>query len=542
MTDSPTTTTVDVAIIGYGPVGVTAATLLAQAGLRVLAVDRDADLYARARAISTDEEVIRIWQRIGLAERLKSDMLAGRAIDFVDTRGRSFMSFDPASRGNGHPTQLFIYQPALERVLREGAERYPGLQVRLGQECIDRQQDADGVTLTVRDVADGTVSTVRAAYVIAADGGSSATRTQLGIGFDGRTYEDRWVVIDTRVLRPWPDVDRLRFHCNPTRPAVDCPTPLGHHRWEFPVLPGDDEAELVSEPAIRRLLAAQGIGDEHVEVLRAVVYSHHVRFASRWRDGRIFLAGDAAHVMPPWIGEGMASGIRDAANLSWKLVDVIQGRLDERALDSYEPERKPHVRALTRLAVRFGRIITERNRTLARLRDPVIRTAMRVPALGDYVRSGAWFPDSYLATGLLDAGRGTRRGAVGWTLPQPIVLAGDGEQRLLDDALPPGWTVLTLDGSHPAGLDAWTDAGATAVAVRGGWQAPVPWAVVDLSGVIRRWFAQHHAEAVVLRPDGVVFGQARRGTALPVPPLRRVPTTTVAIHPTSAARSTEAAA
>lgn len=219
--------------------------------------------------------------------------------------------------------------------------------------------------------------------MIAADGGSSPTRSRLGIGFEGRTYEDRWVVIDTKVLREWSDVDRLRFHCNPARPAVDCPTPLGHHRWEFPVLPGDDEAELVTEGAVRRLLADQGIGPDHVEVLRAVIYSHHVRFADRWRAGRIFLAGDAAHVMPPWIGQGMASGVRDVNNLCWKLDGVLKGQLPDAALDSYETERMPHVREVTKSAVFFGRVITERRRALTALRNPLFRAAMRTPLLGE---------------------------------------------------------------------------------------------------------------------------------------------------------------
>lgn len=296
----------DVAVIGYGPTGVTAANLLGAMGLRVVVVERDAEIYTRARAISTDEEVLRIWQRTGLADRLKQDMLAERPLDFVDARGRPFLSAHPTPRGHGHPPQMFIYQPALEQVLRDGVGRYPNVEILLRHECLRLREDAHGCELTVAG-ADDSVRRLRASYVIAADGGSSLTRAQLNIGYEGRTYEDRWVVIDTEMLKPWPDHDRLRFRCDPARPAVDCPTPLGHHRWEFPILPGDDETYLTTDDAVYGLVSRYGIGRDNIKILRATVYSHHVRFASRFRVGRVFLAGDAAHAMPPWIGQGMAA-------------------------------------------------------------------------------------------------------------------------------------------------------------------------------------------------------------------------------------------
>lgn len=365
--------TYDVAVIGYGPTGVTAANLLGAMGLKVVALDRDAEIFSRARAISTDEEVMRIWQHAGLAERLKQDMLTERPVDFVDAHGRPFLSARPTPRGHGHPPQMFIYQPVLEQVLRDGVDGYPNVRVLLGHECLRLHQDAAGVELTLVGTDDDTVHRLRATYVIAADGGSSLTRAQLNIGYEGTTYEDRWVVIDTRMLKPWPDHDRLRFHCDPARPAVDCPTPLGHHRWEFPILPGDDEKQLTTQDAVYRLVAHYGISRDSVEVVRVTVYSHHVRLASRFRAGRVFLAGDAAHAMPPWIGQGMAAGVRDVANLCWKLGAVLRGELPEGVLDSYETERKPHVKEITKRAVFVGRIITERRPAVARVRDRALR-------------------------------------------------------------------------------------------------------------------------------------------------------------------------
>ena len=513
----------DVAIVGYGPTGVTAANLLGQDGLRVVVIEREPSIYSRARAISTDEEVVRIWQQIGLAEVLKQDMLAERPIDFVDADGRSFTSFDAPVRGHGHPPQMFIYQPALEQTLRDGAARFDTVELLLERECVRVRQDGDGVELMVADLRADTFTRLRAKYVIAADGGSSPTRGQLGVGFEGRTYEDRWVVIDTKVKKEWPEVDRLRFHCNPQRPAVDCPTPLGHHRWEFPVLPGDDEQELVTDAAVWRLLHRQGITEENVEILRAVVYSHHVRFADRWRVGRVFLAGDAAHVMPPWIGQGMAAGVRDAANLCWKLAAVLTGELPDTVLDSYQVERQRHVREITEKAVFVGKLITERNPILAALRNPALRALNALPLLGKQFRDGQWVPEAHYPDGFF--GRGT--GAVGWKIIQPWVLDGTGTKQRLDDVIGARWTVLHTSPTVQ-GIDAWTAAGAQTIALAPGRSPAGPDHLVDVDDALITWMKRKGTRAVALRPDGFVYAAAGPGDTLAHPP------TGLAVHRSTA--------
>ncbi len=354
----------DVAVIGYGPTGATAANLLGQLGLNVIVIERDPDVYGRARAISTDEEVMRIWQSIGLADRLQRDMLPDRPLAWVDANGLPFIETVMTPRGCGHPPQQFLYQPAVDHVLREGVARFPNVEVLLEHECLRAVNGHSSVELMVADLRTDTFKRLRASYVIAAEGGSSPTRGQLGVGYEGRTYAERWVVIDTKVIREWDGHDRLRFHCNPARPTVDCPTPLGHHRWEYPARAGEDEQKLVSDEAVWEVLHEQGITESHVKILRAVIYSHHVRVADRWRVGRIFLAGDAAHAMPPWIGQGMSAGVRDAANLCWKLAAVMRGQAPDSLLDTYQAERKPHVTEVTRRAVRNGRLITERRKTI----------------------------------------------------------------------------------------------------------------------------------------------------------------------------------
>ncbi|MEV0170165.1 bifunctional 3-(3-hydroxy-phenyl)propionate/3-hydroxycinnamic acid hydroxylase [Streptomyces sp. NPDC050803] len=507
--------TYDVAVIGYGPTGVTAANLLGATGLRVVVLERDADVFARARAISTDEEVVRIWQRAGLAERLKQDMLAERPLDFVDARGRAFISACPTPRGHGHPPQMFIYQPALEQVLREGVARYPNVEVLLRHECLRLRQDTEGVELTVLAAPDDSVRRLRAKYVIAADGGSSLTRAQLNVGYEGRTYEDRWVVIDTEMLRPWPDHDRLRFRCDPARPAVDCPTPLGHHRWEFPILPDDDEAYLTTDEAILRMVSRYGIGRDQIKILRATVYSHHVRFAARFRVDRVFLAGDAAHAMPPWIGQGMAAGVRDAANLCWKLAAVLRGELPGSVLDSYEAERKPHVKEVTKRAVFVGRIITERRRAVTRFRDSVVPVLTRVKGVADWLQDSNWIPVARYADGLQAR---PRTKASGHQIPQPRVTAPDGERLPLDDVLGTRW--LLLHARTATAQPAW-DVPSLTVTPAG--TRPAEGTLVDSDNVLLPWLDRHHAATLALRPDGYVYAAAPQGAQLPPPPAGFVP-------------------
>ncbi|MGW7403024.1 bifunctional 3-(3-hydroxy-phenyl)propionate/3-hydroxycinnamic acid hydroxylase [Streptomyces sp. NPDC054833] len=502
----------DVAVIGYGPTGVTAANLLGAMGLRVVVVERDAEVFSRARAISTDEEVVRIWQRIGLAERLKQDMLAECPLDFVGASGRPFVRVRPVPRGHGHPPQMFIYQPALEQVLRDGVDRYPDVEVLLRHECLRLRQDADGVELTVVD-ADDSVRRLRAAYVIAADGGSSLTRAQLNVGYEGRTYEDRWVVVDTEMLKPWPDHDKLRFRCDPARPAVDCPTPLGHHRWEFPILPSDDENYLVTDDAVYELVSRYGIGRDNIEVLRATVYSHHVRFAARFRVGRVFLAGDAAHAMPPWIGQGMAAGVRDVANLCWKLDAVLRGELPEAVLDSYEAERKPHVKEVTRRAVFVGRMITERRIPVTRIRNTALRTLDRLPGFGNWLQESSWIPVAQYAQGL-QARQRTK--ASGHQIPQPRVTGPDGNRVRLDDVLGGRW--LLLHGGFAVAQPAWERLGVDVLTVTPVGSRPAEGTVVDSDGVLLPWMNERRVTTLALRPDAYVYAAASTGAQLPPPP------------------------
>jgi 3-(3-hydroxy-phenyl)propionate hydroxylase len=393
-----------------------------------------------------------------------------------------------------------LYQPAVDQVLRDGVERFAKVDVLLEHECLRVHPEDDRVELMLADLQTDTLQRVHASYVIAADGGSSPTRGQLGVGYTGRTYSERWVVIDTKVLDEWEGHDRLRFHCNPDRPTVDCPTPLGHHRWEYPARTGELEDELLRHEAIWKVLNDQGVTDANVEILRAVIYSHHVRVADRWRVGRILLAGDAAHAMPPWIGQGMSAGVRDAANLCWKIAAVLKGQAPESLLDTYQAERTPHVTELTRRACRTGRIITERNRGVAVVRNHLLRVILRVPAVSAGLDKFTWLPAARYRRGFLSS---IRHRAVGWQIPQPWVTDAEGARVRFDEVIGRQWAVVHI-GPVPLGSQAWARLGVPAVQV--------------IEPTLIRWLQQKKAVAAVLRPDGFIYAAAKSGQSLPPPP------------------------
>lgn len=260
-------------------------------------------------------------------------------------------------------------------------------------------------------------------------------------------------------------------------------------------------------------MGAQHITRDEVKILRAVVYCHHVRVADRWRVGRIFLAGDAAHAMPPWIGQGMCAGVRDAANLCWKLAAVLNGQAPDALLDSYQTERKPHVTEVTRRAVLVGRIITERNKVIAAVRNRAGRALMRLPAAMARLQKLLWIPHARYVGGFLATGHR----AAGWQVPQPWVVDLKGEIVRLDDVLGGQWTLL-YTAEPPAGSQAWTDFGVLTVRLTGSNSGPHLGAIVDCDGSLLRWLQRKNAAAVVLRPDGFIYGAAQSGRSLPPPP------------------------
>jgi 3-(3-hydroxy-phenyl)propionate hydroxylase len=541
----------DVIVVGLGPTGLTLAHVLGQRGQRVLVLEREPRFYGNARAVYTDGECMRIFQSIGMAEELSAGMIQSPVVQFVMPDGSVFWQLRNSKRPYGWPASYFLYQPRLETALAEGLSRYPHVVVRRGRECVRFEQDDDGVTVmhvasvgngygkpsttTASDDAPGPAEAVRARYLVGCDGGRSVVRAQLGIGMVGRNFPNPWVVVDVKEKVRGDGLHHLpyfNFVCDPELPTVSCVQPDGHHRFEFMLMPGQTREHLEDLETVRRLMSRH-VEVDKVEILRHLVYTFNALMAERWRDRRVFLAGDAAHMTPQFIGQGMNAGIRDAYNLGWKLDAVLRLGADARLLDTYESERRPHAAAMTREGVRMKDVVSMTSRAGARLRNLAIKVALHLPLVGTIVREGTFIPRPTYRRGTYH-GLARRRpfGPEGRLMPQPDVLGTDGRQHRLDDLLGSGYALIGA-GRDPratmsdAEIAFWRRLGARFAVVHpwgGRPQDPAlrarPADLIEVEDLQGTWFdwlkgAGHGRGSVaIVRPDRFVFALVRAGAPL----------------------------
>lgn len=516
--------------------------LLGRRGLRTLVLEREAEFYGNARAVYTDDEALRVFQTAGVADEVHEDMNVDSTVQWVREDGSVLVQFRTSERPLWWPVTNFLYQPYLETKLEALLERYPHVEVRRGREVTDFSQDADGVTV-VHAAATGSGygrhdnvvdeesrEAVRASYLIGADGGRSVVRTRLGIDMSGKSYPERWLVVD---LAAREGVDAFRhlpyfdFVCNPGMPTVSCPQPGGHHRFEFELEEGDTKEEFESDATVHRLIG-QYVDVDEVEVKRKLVYTFNACTADRWREGRFLLAGDAAHMTPQFVGQGMNAGIRDADNLSWKLQAILRHGASAHILDTYETERKPHAKAMIDLSVFNKSLVSVKQASRAKARDLALTTALHTPALGGWVKRAGMKPRPRFRKGeYLGLPRGVR-GVEGTLPPQPTVRRYDGRPVRLDDVLGTGWAVIGI-GTDPrelVDLEPWQAVEARFATIFAPGARPQGTigdgrrraGLVDLEdtrGELTRWLRRHRIRegtVLVLRPDKFVFG-AERDTA-----------------------------
>ena len=464
-----TATDYDVVVVGCGPVGVTTAGLLAGRGLKVAAFDKDVELFPLPRAAHFDQEIMRVFQELGVADELAPSVIVNAGMDFLSADRDVLLSMRAADRTrSGWPSSLMFHQPGVEDAMRAGARRL-GAELRLGEDVAGVADDGSMVTVSL---AGG--GSVTAAYVVACDGARSPIRKQLGIAMDDLQFEEPWLVVDLLladgVAPPSPIALQV---CDPARPHTLVPMPPPRYRFEFMLLPGETADDVNTpqrvEEFLRPWLAA---GAATVE--RSAVYTFHGLIAEQWRSGRVFLAGDAAHQTPPFLGQGMCSGIRDAANLAWKLERVLRHGAADSLLDTYQTEREPSVRFIVGLAVELGRVIC----TL----DPEVAAGRNAGMLAERA-----------------AGRGTS-GEMGFPPLPAGLLCGDGggqqavqptvSEVRLDDLVGPRFAVVARTDAALAsdGAQWWQAAGAVLLSAEG---HPELGPTLDAA----------EADTVVIRPD-----------------------------------------
>ena len=499
----------DVVVVGCGPSGSLLTALLARSGCRVLCLDRSTEVYDKPRAIALDHEVLRLFDNLGIAEAVAPHVAP---FDISEHRGEEGellrrIGMTPAPYPLGYTPTMVFTQPPVERILRDHAFGYANVRTALGVDLIDVEQDDTGATLTFRD---GPVEErVRASWVIGCDGASSTVRRLCGLGLEDLDFNEPWMVVDLLVkpeaLAKLPA--NSTHYCESSRPSVYVVGPSNHRRWEL-MLNEDEDPATMREPEMVWRLLKRWIDPSEAELWRAASYRFHALVAREWRSGRVFIAGDAAHQQPPILGQGMCQGMRDAANLAWKLDAVITGAAPDGLLDSYGLERASHARELILRIKAIGKVLCERDPEEAQQRDRrILASTGGVPATT--TRQEIIPP---LDRGFIAEGAGVAAGSL---FPQPRVQNG-GRHGLMDKVCGAGWR-LVLDARAHTWPRLRLPPAMTLLALVAQEAADGPpnaVTFVEADSILARWFDANTCAAAVVRPDHYVYGVARDEAAL----------------------------
>lgn len=510
----------DVLVIGFGPTGMVLSALLGQRGHRVAVIERYGGLFNLPRAATFDDEAMRLLQKLGIAGSVAAGTRIQRTYDWCNADGEVLIRHEFADFGrSGWPEFNMMFQPVLEYELDALCRRTPGVDIVRGYTATEFRQ-IDGSVEVITRTADelGRVAVTREAetrsytarFAVGCDGGNSHVRSKLGIAMDDYGFQEPWLVCDFRLLREL-DLPMAQQFGDPRQPTSIVSTGPHHHRFSFMLdqaVPSPGEVDI--DDVWRRV--ARWITPEDAELIRVAPYTFRSTVAQSWRQDNILLAGDAAHQMPPFLGQGMCSGFRDAHNLAWKLDLVLNDQCDEELLDTYAAERSPHVRAITERAVELGRVQTIRDEQAAKLRDDeLLRKRLRGERSEGFQFPG--YHDGLLApASSVDHARGE-------LFPQSWVQYGSEQPQRFDDTVGRGWVLLARNEQVVQALDPqqvadWRSTRGTTMALAGHTGTNVDIVVTDVGGTYERWFNDHSCDAVIVRPDWYVFGSAGAGMAL----------------------------
>ncbi|TBL73334.1 bifunctional 3-(3-hydroxy-phenyl)propionate/3-hydroxycinnamic acid hydroxylase [Paenibacillus thalictri] len=474
----------DAAIIGGGPVGVTLANMLGFYGLKVAVFEKEPSVYHMPRASHMDAEVMRIYQSFGLSEALNRIVIGAKGYEFLNGDGKVLLKLDKPEGDSpqGWKYHYRFYQPNFEQVLRAGTERFEQVRMFLEHEVTGIEEKHGYVQLRVDNRTKHESIEVSASYVIGCDGGRSMVRRSLGIEMDDVGLRQQWLVVDVKLKREVALPPKGIQYCEPSRPITYVPMigDYDRYRWEIMLLPGETKEEMERPEQVWGLLN-RWLQPEDATLERASVYIFHSVIAKQWRKSRVFLAGDSAHQTPPFLGQGLCAGVRDAANLAWKLNMVVHGQAEESLLDTYQSERSPHVRQFIDMATELGKIITVLDPEEAAARDRKLlsgdtRTLVQpAPLLGSGIR---------LADGEL----------AGTLFAQPRLGSG----QLMDDAVGNRFAVI----AEPDVIDNVSEE------TKAVWSRLDAVVLTDHGDELKSIFQMHDTAAFMIRPDRYVFGKA----------------------------------
>jgi 3-(3-hydroxy-phenyl)propionate hydroxylase len=514
---SNTNYTTEVAILGAGPVGLTIANYLSKQGVQVTVVEQLDSLIDYPRAIGIDDESLRTIQSLGLVDQVLPHTTPNHAMRFLTPKGRCFADIQPLTREFGFSRRNAFIHPQVDNVLLEGLKQYKKTEVLFSRHLTHFSQDAEGVTLNVQ-TKNGSLETIRAQYLIACDGGNSYVRRTLNIPFEGETAPNQWIVIDI-------DNDPLAtphiyLCCDPVRPYVSAALPHGIRRFEFMVMPGETQEELSKPENIAKLLSKVLPNTDGIEVIRQRVYTHNARIADKFRADRILLAGDAAHIMPVWQGQGYNSGMRDAFNLAWKVALVIQGKASHELLDSYQVERKDHAKAMIDLSVMAGHVLAPPKKWQGFVRDGIAYALNYIKPIKQYLLEMRFKPMPKYHDGALLA-NAQKDSPVGKMFIQPQVKLESGETVLLDEVIGNDFAIIAWGvdpkwGLSKESMQQWKKLGVKFIQVipavqlsnqqRKQYEDVIT--IGDIGTDIRTWFGKTQDSIVILRPDRFVAALA----------------------------------
>jgi 3-(3-hydroxy-phenyl)propionate hydroxylase len=496
-----------VIIVGAGPTGLTLANLLGRYAVRFLLVERNPTTVQEPRAVSIDDESLRTMQAAGVIDALLPDIVPGYGSIYYTARGLRFAKVEPTGTPYGYPRRNAFRQPALEAQLRAALPDAACATTLFGWQLEEIAPGPTRVELLLRS-AQGEVRNVSCDYLVGCDGAASTVRAALGIALEGMTYAMRWLIVDLENNEN--TTKHTEVFCNYRRPCITLPGPHRTRRYEFEMLPHETDAEVLTSERVSALLAAHG-ADPRAVIRRKAVYRFHARVAPRWQVGRILLAGDAAHLTPPFAGQGMNSGIRDAHNLAWKLAAVIGGTIGPGLLDSYERERRDHVWQMIRLALRMGHVMSPRGRWSALLTQAGFLLLNLWPPARDYITQMKYKPQPRFSAGfMVPDGRSARRTLVGRLLPQPRVITHDGRRVLLDDEIGPRFALVVRTTQPEAAFAAleqptWSELRALRIAILPAGTEAMKSArgiiVTECDGSFAAAIGTDGTNAVLLRPD-----------------------------------------